>query len=167
MCAGLLPRAISTVLDHRAHFKISIEGSLNRGQLASEVLTRSLDFGDAGGNDNLVFDRLFDDRLFIVVGAKHPLATRRSVTLDETARHQWLLPATDGSMVLQSEMSFTTKLELPKSAVTTMSMLVRCELIATNCFLTVMYGSVLRFGNARRVSARFCDWMCEQGYPLE
>ena len=155
MCAGLLPRAISTVLDQRANFRFHI-AELESGQLASEVLTRSLDFGigrehNAGNNNNLVFDRLFDDRLFIVAGAKHPLATRRSVTLDEVARHQWLLPATDGSMILQLRNEFRRqKIELPKSAVTTMSMLVRHELIATNCFLTVMYGSALRFGNAPR-----------------
>lgn len=155
MCAGLLPRVISTVLDQRAHFRFHIT-ELESGRLASEVLTRSLDFGigrehNAGDNDDLVFDRLFDDQLFVVAGAKHPLATRRSVTLDEVARHQWLLPATDGSMMLQLRNEFhRQKLELPKSAVTTMSMLVRYELIATNCFLTVMYGSVLRFTNAPR-----------------
>ena len=54
-------------------------------------------------------------------------------------------------MILQLSNEFDRKkLELPKSVVTTMSMLVRYELIATNRFLTVMYGSVLRFGNAPR-----------------
>ncbi len=155
VCAGLLPHAISTVLDQRANFRFHI-AELESGQLASKVINRSLDFGigrehDAGDNDNLVFDHLFDDRLFIVAGSKHPLTTRRSVTLDEVARHQWLLPATDGSMILQLRSEFRRqKLELPKPAVTTMSMLVRYELIATNRFITVMYGSVLRFGKAPR-----------------
>jgi len=155
ICAGLLPRAIATVLDQRANFRFHIT-ELESGKLASEVLTRSLDFGigreqNAGTNDNLEFDRLFDDRLFIVAGAKHPLAARRSVTLEEAAQHRWLLPATEGAMILQLRNEFDRKkLELPKSVVTTMSMLVRYELIATNRFLTVMYGSVLRFGNAPR-----------------
>ena len=42
------------------------------------------------------------------------------------------------------------KLDLPQPLVRTMSVLVRYELIATNHFLTVMYGSVLRFGNVPR-----------------
>lgn len=155
MCAGLLPRAISTVLDRRANFRFQI-AELETGRLAGEVLARSIDFGmgrehNAGDNTDLVFDRLFDDRLFIVAGAGHPLAARRSVTLEEAAHHQWLLPATEGPMALQFKDEFhRQKLELPKSIVTTMSMLVRYELIATNRFLTVMYGSVLRFGNAPR-----------------
>lgn len=153
MCAGLLPRAISSVLAQRANFRFHIT-ELESTKLASEVLTRSLDFGigrehSAGDNDNLVFDRLFDDRLFIVSGAKHPLAARRSVTLEEAAHHQWLLPAAEGSMMLQFRKEFDRqKLELPQSVVTTMSILARYELIATNRFLTVMHGSVLRFANA-------------------
>lgn len=155
ICAGLLPRAVSTVLDRRANFKFQIK-ELESGQLASEVLARSLDFGigrehNASANEDLVFDRLYDDRLFVVAGARHPLAARRSITLDEVARHQWVLPATDGSILLQLRKEFhRQKLELPDSVVTTMSMLVRYELIATNNFLTVMYGSVLRFGNVPR-----------------
>jgi DNA-binding transcriptional LysR family regulator len=42
------------------------------------------------------------------------------------------------------------KLALPEPAVTAMSLLLRLELIATNAFLTVMYGSVLRFGSVPR-----------------
>lgn len=155
ICAGLLPRTIRTVLNRRANFRFRV-AELESGKLAGEVLTRSLDFGigreDAAvDNDNLVFDQLFDDRLFIVAGAQHPLASRRSVSLEEAANHEWLLPATDGSMISQLRNEFhRQRLELPKSIVTTMSMLVRCELIATNRFLTVMYGSVLQYGNARR-----------------
>ena len=155
ICAGLLPRTISTVLNQHANFRFRV-AELESGKLAGEVLARSLDFGigrehTAGDNDNLVFDQLFDDRLFIVAGAQHPLASRRSVTLEETANHEWILPATEGSMILQLRNEFRRqRLELPQSVVTTMSMLVRYELIATNCFLTVMYGSVLQFGNALR-----------------
>jgi len=54
-------------------------------------------------------------------------------------------------MILQLRNEFRQqRLELPQSVVTTMSVLVRYELIATNCFLSVMYGSMLRFGNAPR-----------------
>lgn len=153
MCAGLLPRSISSVLGNRPKFQFHV-AELESGKLGSEVLARSLDVGIGpelvvGENDNLVFDRLFDDRLFVVAGAQHPLAGRRSITLEEAAHHQWVLPATEGSVTVQVRDEFRRqRLELPESAVTTMSMLVRYELIATNSFLTVMYGSVLRFGNA-------------------
>jgi len=152
MCAGLLPRAITSVLGNRPKFRFHV-AELESGKLGSEVLTRSLDVGlgreqVVGANENLVFDRLFDDRLFIVAGAHHPLAGRRSITLEEAADQQWVLPTTEASVTAQfgSELR-KQRLELPQSTVTTMSVLVRYELIASNSFLTVMYGSVLRFGN--------------------
>lgn len=152
MCAGLLPGAITSVLSNRPKLRFRV-AELESGKLGSEVLTRAVDAGIgreqiAGENDSLVFDRLFDDRLFIVAGAHHPLAGRRSTTLEEVVCQQWVLPTTEGSVTAQfgSELR-KHKLDLPPSAVTTMSVLVRYELIATNAFLTVMYGSVLRFGN--------------------
>jgi DNA-binding transcriptional LysR family regulator len=152
MCAGLLPRAITSVLNERPKFRFHV-AELESAKVRSEVSTRSLDVGMgreqvAGENDDLVFDRLFDDRLFIVAGARHQLAGRRSTTLEEAACQQWVLPTTEGSVTAQfvSELR-KAKLELPQPAVTTMSVLVRYELIATNSFLTVMHGSVLRFGN--------------------
>ncbi len=153
MCAGLLPRIISSVRGARPKFQFHV-AELETDKLGSEVLTRSLDIGigrehATGANGTLAFDRLFDDRLFIVAGAQHPLAGRRSITLEETAAHQWVLPATESSVTAQLKGEFhRQRLELPGSAITTMSMLVRYELISTNSFLTVMYGSVLRFGNA-------------------
>lgn len=153
VCAGLLPRIISSVRGKRPHFQFYV-AELESDRLGSEVSTRSLDLGlgrehAAGDYDKLVFDRLFDDRLFIVAGTQHALAGRRSITLEEAARHQWVLPATEGPVAVQLKAEFhRQRLDLPASAVTTMSMLVRYELIAANAFLTVMYGSVLRFGNA-------------------
>lgn len=153
ICAGLLPRIISSVRGSRPKFQFHV-AELESDKLGNEVLTRSLDLGIgrehvAGANDKLAFDRLFDDRLFIVAGTQHPLVGRRAITLEETARHQWVLPATETSVTVQLKGEFhRQRLNLPESAVTTMSMLVRYELIATNSFLTVMYGSVLRFGNA-------------------
>lgn len=154
MCAGLLPGAVRSVLDRRANFRFHV-AELESEKLAGEVLVRSLDVGigreHVAVEDNLVFDRLFNDRLFIVGGAQHPLAVRRSATLEEAARHQWVLPTTGGWVAEQLRSEFRRqRLEQPQAAVTSMSMLVRYELIATNRFLTVMYGSVLRFGNAPR-----------------
>jgi DNA-binding transcriptional LysR family regulator len=152
ICAGLLPRIISAVRGGRPRFQFHV-AELEADKLRSEVVTRSLDLGIgrehiAGANDKLAFDRLFDDRLFIVAGAQHPLAGRRSITLEETARHQWVLPAKATAVTAQLKGEFQRqRLDVPEPAVTTMSMLVRYELIGTNSFLTVMYGSALRFGN--------------------
>lgn len=156
ICAGLLPRAIGTVLGNRPRFQFHVE-ELDAGKLRGELLDRSLDIGIgaahvAGEGDALAFERLFDDRLFVVAGVQHPLAARRSVTLGEAARQPWVLPASDGAVAVQLKGEFRQQgVEFPDSAVTTMSMLVRYELLATNAFLSVMYGSVLQFGNSPRL----------------
>jgi DNA-binding transcriptional LysR family regulator len=170
MCAGLLPRIISAVRSNRPRFQFHV-AELESGKLASDIVGRSLDLGLGrghviGDNDQLAFERLFDDRLFIVAGAQHPLAGRRSITLEETARHPWVLPPAAGPVTAHLEGEFRRqKLHLPESPVTTMSMLVRYELIATNSFLTVMYGSVLRFGNAPR-SLRVLPVDLSSGIPI-
>lgn len=156
ICAGLLPRAIGTVLGRRPRFQFHVE-ELDAGKLRGEVLGRSLDIGIgaahvAGEGDALVFERLFDDRLFVVAGIQHPLAARRSVTLEEAARQPWVLPASEGSVAAQLRGEFRRQgVAFPEASVTTMSMLVRHELLVTNAYLSVMYGSVLQFGSSPRL----------------
>ena len=152
VCAGLLPHAIGAVRSHRPGFRFQV-AEFESGRLASEVAGRSVDLGIgrehlAGNGGDLAFERLFDDRVFVVAGARHPLARKKSVRLEETARHPWALPSASGSVTAHLDAQFRLQgLRLPDPTVATMSMLVRYELVATHAFLTVMYGSILRFGN--------------------
>lgn len=155
ICAALLPHTIRNVLASRPRLQFHVE-ELDAAKLRGELVGRSLDLGIgsgrvAGESNELVFERLFEDRLFVVAGSGHPLAARRSVTLEEAARHQWVLPASEGAVAAQLKGEFRRQgVDYPASVVTTMSMLVRYELIATNAFLSVMYGSVLQYGIAAR-----------------
>lgn len=151
VCAGLLPHAIGAIRTTRPGLRFQV-AELESGKLASEVVGRSVDLGigrehPGGSGSDLAFERLFDDRLFIVAGVQHPLARRKSVKLEETSLHPWALPSADGAVAVHLDAQFRQQgLRLPAPTVTTMSMLVRSELVATHSFLTVMYGSVLRFG---------------------
>lgn len=150
VCAGLLPHAMGVVWSNRPRFRFDV-AELASGKLASEVVGRCVDFGigreqRGGSGGELAFERLFDDHLFVVAGASHPLASKRSVKLEDTARHPWVLPSADGAVTAHLEAQFRMQgLGLPVSTITTMSMLVRSELVATHSFLTLMYGSILRF----------------------
>ena len=151
VCAGLLPNAINSVLRQRANFRFEVT-ELALSKLSSEVLASSLDFGigrEPSNTEEFVFERLFADRLFVVAGAGHPLAGRKTVTLEEAARHRWTLPAARGSLLEDLHREFRRQnLDLPTPVVRTMSVLVRYELMVTSSLLTVIYGSVLRLGNA-------------------
>jgi len=150
-CAGVLPRAINFFLEQRPNFKFEVS-ELALERLASEVLMRSLDFGIGRipeGHDDLSFDKLFDDRLFIVAGAFHPLVKRRALTLSDAVQYPWVLPRADGTMASQIRNVLQQQgLEPLPWTVTAMSVVARYELIATNRLLSVMYGSVLRLGTA-------------------
>ena len=149
VCAGLLPHVIGTVRRQRPGFHFEV-AELESVKLAGEVAHRSVDLGigrePSGNNGDLEFERLFDDRLFIVAGAQHPLASKKSVKLKETALHPWTLPPKEGAVATHLEAQFRLQgISVPEPVVTTMSMLVRYELVASHTHLTVMYGSILRF----------------------
>ena len=150
LCAGLLPHAIGAVRSRRPGYRFQVT-ELESSKLASEVAARSVDLGigreHPSGSTELAFEPLFNDRLFIVAGAQHPLARKHSVKLKDTAHHAWALPAPDGAVTAHLQEQFRLAgLSPPDPAVTTMSMLVRYELVATHTFLTITYGSILRFG---------------------
>lgn len=149
VCAGLLPHVIGTVRHLRPGLRFQVS-ELETARLAGDVADRSVDLGigrePPGSGGDLEFERLFDDRLFIVAGTRHPLASKKSVKLKETALHPWTLPSKDGAVAMHLEAQFRRQgVSLPDPAVTTMSMLVRYELVAAHAHLTVMYGSILRF----------------------
>lgn len=149
MCGGLLPHAIAAMDGELPGIRYHVV-ELETQQLATEVRSRVLDFGvgrvPAPFAEDITFERLFEDRLFIVAGAQHPLARRRTISLEETLDQQWVLPMhqTPVSEQLQSALK-QFEAGLPKSIVSTTSMLIRHELVATNRFLTVLHGSLLQF----------------------
>ena len=153
MCAGLVPAIMNSVLGDHPQFRFEV-AELDARKLAGELAARSVDIGigaqhAAGDADGLVFEELFDDRLFIVAAARHPLVSKRSIKLEDVARMQWVLPGADAPVTVQLRNEFRKRgLTLSETAVTTMSISVRYNLIGRNNFLTVVYGSALRLGNA-------------------
>ena len=151
MCGGLLPHVVNLMAAQRPGTGYAIV-EMETERLAAEVRAHAIDIGLGRAplkhlEDTLGFEPLFDDRLFIVAGAGHRLAGRRSVSPAELAAQRWLLPPPQTPLRLQLQQSFEALgIELPAAIVTTMSMLVRYELLATNDFITVLHGSLLQFG---------------------
>jgi len=151
ICAGFLPGVMSRLLEVRPKYRLAV-AELDSQKLRSELLTRSLDFAVAAshlasGTAELVFEKLFEDRLFVVSNAKHPLAARRSLRLSELTRFQWILPGEDSQVRTRLEEAFSEAgVAFPEVAVTSMSISIRSVLPLHTSFLTVLYGSVLRLG---------------------
>lgn len=151
MCGGFLSHAIAAMELERPGIRFKLV-ELESERLAAEVDARIIDIGIgreplARSEDEISFGRLFDDPLYVVAGADHPLARRRRITPAELAGQRWVLPTPGAPVSQQLRVAFERQgASMPASIIATMSVLVRHELLSTNRFLTVLYGSMLQFG---------------------
>lgn len=152
MCGGLLAHAVLLVGASRPAVRHQIE-EMEAARLAAAVRARNLDLAlgrepAVQADGEIAFEHLFDDRLFVVSGIRHPLATRRKVSAEYLADQRWLLPAPETETYRQITSALRRHcVALPASAVTTMSILMRYQLLQTGGFVTAMHGSVLRYAS--------------------
>ena len=152
LVGGLVPRAVESMYrDHpRIRYQI-VEGELEG--LEQQLRMRAIDIAVSrvphdGFHDDIVFEHLFDERLFVVAGSHHPLAGRRSVTPGTIAAEPWLLPLPDDPVSARVFASFEQlNMAVPSAIVTSMSFLLRVRLLTTGRFLTTLPGSMLSFGD--------------------
>jgi DNA-binding transcriptional LysR family regulator len=90
-------------------------------------------------------DILFHDPSFVVTGANNPLCRRRKIALAELMDEPWALGPVDSfSGAVQAEVFRASGLPMPQLTVSTVSVNLRNELLATGRFLTVFPGFSLR-----------------------
>ena len=130
VCAGFLPSVISRLLALRPQYRLDV-AELDSQKLRSELLTRSLDFALGAshlvaGTSDLAFEKLFEDRLFVIANANHPLTGRRSLRLSDLTRFHWILPGGDSQIRTRLEEAFSeAAVAFPEVVVTAMSIGVR------------------------------------------
>lgn len=96
-------------------------------------------------DDDIETERLFDDGLFVVAGVDHPLSRRRKIDLSELTTERWILsPQSNLLMPLVAEAFDAEGLTPPSAGVSTVSVHVRSQLLATGRFLGIMPGSALQ-----------------------
>jgi DNA-binding transcriptional LysR family regulator len=90
---------------------------------------------------------LYDESLVVVTGARNPWTRRRRIELADLMNAVWTLPPLDslyGSVV--AEAFRAGGLDVPPTTVFTPITSVRNALLATGRFVTIVQGSVVRFG---------------------
>lgn len=89
---------------------------------------------------------LCEDRFFVVAGAKSRWARRRKVSLADLGREPWVMFPKDSLIESHLARALNANGWAPsRNSVTSFSMHVRMQLLATGRFLTIMHSSALRY----------------------
>lgn len=103
--------------------------------------------------DDLNIEILYEDRDFVVVGARSRWARLRKVTLAQLVNEPWAMSSNRATPAVIADAFRAQGLEGPRARVNAGSMVLRNQLLATGRFLSVLPASVLRH-NAKRWSLK-------------
>ena len=119
--------------------------------------------------EDLETDIVYDDQVVVVAGRHSKWARSRRLKLADLAGEPWILPPADtlpGS--LAAELFRASGAEMPRPPVTTLSIHLCCQLVASGCFVTTLPTSILRFGGRDlplKVLYQPSDWVTLGGFP--
>lgn len=153
--------ALSAVIAHLSiqHPRIAIH-VLEANSAAMEfreLRERQVDlmFGRIAGpvrDDDLHVETLYQEAIGVAAGASHPLARRRKLTLGELSGEAWIVAPPDTVVRELVGAAFRAQgLPPPRLSVTTYSMQLRMQLLATGRYVSSVPESLLTY-NARRWS---------------
>jgi DNA-binding transcriptional LysR family regulator len=95
---------------------------------------------------------LYDEPLIVVAGARSSWAGRRKVRLAELVDAEWVLPPLDSLYGLAAAEAFRAAgLNVPRATVFSASAPVRGALLASGRFLSIIQGSIVRFGSGSTI----------------
>jgi DNA-binding transcriptional LysR family regulator len=123
--------------------------------LYRELTERNVDFliarrSGSLADERLQYEFLFEDKYWVLAGAKSPWARRRSIDLIELANELWALPPPETTTGMVALSAFRAcGLEYPRTTVIAEPVDVRITMLATGRFITIFPASVFRF-SARR-----------------
>ena len=154
MSAGLLPAIMERLAASHPRVILHVLQAYTVTEEFRELRERSVDLmlGRVSRplDDDLAAEVLYDDRLFVVVGAGSAWARRRKVALADLAGEPWVNAPSDsivGSYL--AEVFAAQGLSAPKVSVVSFSMYLRNMLLASGRYVAVLPGSVLRFSAER------------------
>ncbi|MHB0954650.1 MAG: LysR family transcriptional regulator [Allorhizobium sp.] len=163
--SGILPQALARFRVERPTFPVRIHdgpydellGALRRGAIDFLVgaLREPVPIGD------VVQQRLFDDRLALLARPGHPLAGRRTLTVDDLLAFPWVVPCRDTPTRDQFETLFTQSgLNPPERLIESGSLLLMRELLNESNHLGCL---------SRHQSQRECDYglLASLTYPTD
>jgi len=91
---------------------------------------------------------LYDDQVVVVASRHGKWARSRNLKLADLAGERWILPPNDTMpSSLAAELFRACGVKIPRAPITTLSIHLGCQLVASGAFVTLLPASVLRFSN--------------------
>jgi DNA-binding transcriptional LysR family regulator len=101
-------------------------------------------------DDELGFEKLYDDSYAVVAGTQNPWIRRRKIELAELVNEQWVLPPAETALGAFFKTAFRARgLDYPRKAVFTNPADVRTTLLATGRYLSIFSTTRLRVPTVR------------------
>jgi DNA-binding transcriptional LysR family regulator len=150
LAAGLVPAIIDRLSRRYPRIDVHVVHAETATLELRELRERDVDLmvGRILGplDDDIDAEVLFEDRRFVVAGARSRWAGRRKVALAELAHEPWILDPQNAAAIPLITAAFRAHgLELPRRNVTSFSLHIRTYLLATGRFLAIMPDSTLTF----------------------
>lgn len=101
-------------------------------------------------DDELGFEKLYDNSYAVVAGVQNPWVRRRKIALGELVNELWALPAPEYALGAFFKTAFRVNgLDYPRKAVFTRPADARISLLATGRYLSIFSTTRLKFPAAR------------------
>src|SRR6195256_1768433 len=157
MAAGLLPAIIDRFSRQYPRVVLTVAQAVFATMQYRELRERSVDLL-LGRNyapfaeDDLESEVLFDDQPVVVSGRQTRWARSRRLELADLSQEQWILPPPDRLPgVSTADVFRASGVDVPKAPLTTLSIHISLQLVATNRFVTMLPRSILRFSEMDRL----------------
>ena len=149
LAIGAMPRVLSTVLATRPGLALSVmEGDSTT--LLQELRLRNIDIAlgrlppSASREPDLVYERLYEEKLCLVSCPEKAMARCRYVSLADTVNQPWVLPLTNSMLYRVIKETFAREnLPPPTARVHASSPSISLSLVATTDMMTLMPASIL------------------------
>ncbi|WP_425089766.1 LysR substrate-binding domain-containing protein [Stappia sp.] len=157
--ALLLPKTIARALAQKPGLSIKIQEGTN------EVLMPALRSGEVDlvvgrlpthrHRDELLQERLYEEKVIAVTGMSHPLQGRKRVTFQDMMDYGWILPPPETTLRRQIDLVFLDHgLSSPINAVESVSFLANRSLLATSTMIGILPNHVVEQDIAAGILAR-------------
>lgn len=157
MAAGLLPAIIDRFSRQYPRVVLTVDQAVFATMQYRELRERTVDLL-LGRNyvplaeDDLESEVLFDDQPVVVSGRQSRWARSRRLALADLSHEQWILPPGDSlPRVGTAEVFRASGLDVPEAPLTTLSIHISLQLVATGGFVTMLPRSILRFSGRNRL----------------